>query len=105
MLEQGGDYFCEGQPAWGEGGQAALGREPGLSGGPSRRPVGGDTALNDYLNWPGLGQVCCVERIRKKGRETVELAIACRRNGRMRPGCWRYGGDTLKTAALAGHGQ
>ena len=34
-------------------------------------------ALNEYLDWPGLGQVCCVERIRRrKGRETVERAYA-----------------------------
>ena len=34
-------------------------------------------ALNGYLDWPGLGQVCCVERTRRrKGRETVERAYA-----------------------------
>ncbi len=35
------------------------------------------THLNGYLDWPGLGQVCCVERTRRhKGRETVERAYA-----------------------------
>ena len=33
------------------------------------------TALNEYLDWPGQGQVCCVERVRRhKGKETVERA-------------------------------
>ncbi len=32
-------------------------------------------ALNEYLDWPGLGQVCRVERTRRdKGKETVERA-------------------------------
>ena len=35
------------------------------------------TTLNGYLDWPGLGQVCCVERVRRhRGRETVERAYA-----------------------------
>ena len=34
-------------------------------------------ALNQNLDWPGLGQVCCVERTRwRKGKETVERAYA-----------------------------
>ena len=33
--------------------------------------------LNEYLDWLGLGQVCCVERTRRrKGKETVERAYA-----------------------------
>ena len=35
------------------------------------------TALNDYLDWPGLGQVCCVEGTRRgRGKETMERAYA-----------------------------
>ena len=46
-----------------------------------RRRLWASTALNDYLNdyldWPGLAQVCCVERTRRhKGKETVERAYA-----------------------------
>ena len=34
-------------------------------------------ALNEYLEWPELGQVCCVERTRRhKGKETVDLSLA-----------------------------
>ena len=42
-----------------------------------RRRLWTSTALNEYLDWPGLGQVCCVERVRRhRGRETVERAYA-----------------------------
>ena len=42
-----------------------------------RRRLWTSTALNGYLDWPGLGQVCCVERTRRrKGKETVERAYA-----------------------------
>ena len=42
-----------------------------------RRQLWTSTALNHYLDWPGQGQVCCVERTRKhKGRETVEPSYA-----------------------------
>ena len=35
------------------------------------------TALTDYLDWPGLQQVCCLERTRTEGgRTTVETAYA-----------------------------
>ena len=35
------------------------------------------TALNEYLDWPGLAQICCVERVRRhKGKEPVERAYA-----------------------------
>ena len=44
-----------------------------------RRRLWASTALKEYLDWPGLGQVCCVERtLRRKGRETVERADAAR---------------------------
>ena len=33
--------------------------------------------MNGYLDWPGLGQVCCVERTRRdKGKESGERAYA-----------------------------
>ena len=42
-----------------------------------RRTLWASAALNGYLHWPGLGQVCCVERRRRrKGRETVERVYA-----------------------------
>ncbi len=35
------------------------------------------TALTDYLDWPGLQQVCCLERTRtERGTTTVETAYA-----------------------------
>ena len=118
VLEQGGDYFWGlkdnqpgvkeavnllfEQPPWGESFVEAC--QEGRHGDRwERRRLWASTALNDYLNWPGLGQVCCVERIRRQRavRRWSEPtpSPACRRNGRMRPGCWRYGGDTggLKT--------
>ena len=42
-----------------------------------RRQLWASAALNEYLDWPGLGQVCSVERTRRRrGRETVERAYA-----------------------------
>ena len=42
-----------------------------------RRSLWASRALNDYLDWPGLRQVCCVERTRRhKGRVTVERVYA-----------------------------
>ena len=92
MLEQGGDYFWVlkdnqpgvkeavsllfEQPPWGESFAGAC--QEGRHGDRwERRRLWASTALNDYLDWLGLGQVCCVERTRRhKGRETVEQAYA-----------------------------
>ena len=42
-----------------------------------RRRLWASAALNEYLDWLGLGQVCCLERVRRqKGKETVERAYA-----------------------------
>ena len=42
-----------------------------------RRRLRASSALNGYLEWPSLGQVCCMERTRiRKGTRTVELAYA-----------------------------
>ena len=42
-----------------------------------RRTLWASTALNHYLDWPGLGQVCCVERTRwHKGKRTADLSFA-----------------------------
>ena len=42
-----------------------------------RRRLWASTALNEYLDWPGLAQVCCVERVRRhKRKEPVERAYA-----------------------------
>jgi hypothetical protein len=41
------------------------------------RTIRTTTRLNDYLDWPGVGQVCQVERVVKKGGVvTREVAYA-----------------------------
>ena len=77
VVEQGGDYFWmlkDNQPGvreavsplfdrlpWGE--SFAEASQEGRRGDRwERRHPRASTALNDYLDWPGLGQVCCVER-------------------------------------------
>ena len=92
VLEQGGDYFWAlkdnqpgvkeavsllfEQPPWGESFDYAC-REGRHGDRWERRRLWTSTALNEYLDWPGLGQVCCVERVRRhRGRETVEWAYA-----------------------------
>ena len=64
------------QPPWGE--SFAYTCQEGRRGDRwERRRLWASAALNDYLGWPGLGQVCCVERTRRhKGRDTVERAYA-----------------------------
>ncbi len=64
------------QPPWGE--SFAYECQEGRHGDRwERRRLWASTALNDYLDWPGLAQVCCVERTRwHRGKETVELAYA-----------------------------
>ena len=92
VLERGGDYFWAlkdnqpstreavsllfEQPPWGE--SFAEASQEGRHGDRwEKRRLWASTALNEYLNWPGLRQVCCVERTRRhKGRETVERAYA-----------------------------
>ena len=92
ILEQGGDYFWAlknnqpgmreavsllfEQPPWGE--HFAQASQEGRHGDRwEHRRLWASTAMNDYLDWPGLGQVCCVERVRRhKGKETVERAYA-----------------------------
>ena len=92
VLDLGGDYFwaLKGnqpstkeavsllfeQPPWGE--SFAHASQEGRRGDRwERRRLWASTALNEYLGWPGLGQVCCVERVRRhKGKETVERAWA-----------------------------
>ena len=52
-----------------------------------RRRLSASAAPNGYLDWPGLGQVCCVERTRWcKGKETVERTR------------WRKGKETVERA-------
>ena len=92
VLEQGGDYFWAlkdnqpgvkeavsllfEQPPWGESFDYAC-REGRHGDRWERRLLWTSTALNEYLDWPGLGQVCCEERVRRhRGRETVEWAYA-----------------------------
>ena len=92
VLEQGGDYFWVlkdnqpwvkdavsllfEQPLWGESFGEAF--QEGCCGDRwERRRLWASTALNGYLDWPGVGQVCCVERTRRhKSRESVERAYA-----------------------------
>ena len=92
VLEQGGDYFWalkDNQPSMREavsllfeqpprGESFAEASQEGRRGDRwEKRRLWASTALNEYLDWPGLGQVCCVERTRRhKGRETVERAYA-----------------------------
>ena len=92
LVEQGGDYFWvvkDNQPAlraavcllfaeppWGEEFQVAqqVGRHGDRQ---ERRRLQASSALNDYLDWPYLGQVCCVERSRsRKGIKSEETAYA-----------------------------
>ncbi len=92
VVEQGGDYFWvvkDNQPAlraavsllfaeppWGEEFQVAqqVGRHGDRQ---ERRRLQASTALNDYLDWPHIGQVCCVERTRsRKGTKSEESAYA-----------------------------
>ena len=92
VQEQGGDYFWtlkDNQPGvkeavsllfehppWGESFTYAC-REGNRGDRWERRRLWASTALNEYLDWPGLGQVCCVERTRRrKDKETVERAYA-----------------------------
>lgn len=92
VVEQGGDYFWVvkdnqptlradiallfAQPPWGE--EFATVTEQGRHG--DRREVRklwASTALNEYLDWPYVQQVCCVERrITRKGVTREETAYA-----------------------------
>ena len=64
------------QPPWGESFDYVC-REGRRGDRWERRRLWASTALNQHLDWPGLGQVCCVERTRRrKGKETVERAYA-----------------------------
>ena len=111
VLEQGGDYFWAlkdnqpgmreavsllfEQPPWGESFAEAC--QEGRRGDRwERRRLRAPAVLNEYLDWPGLGQVCCMERTRRhKGRETVERAYAItsltveRADGARLLGIWR----------------
>ena len=92
VVEQGGSYlwvlkdnqptvkeavsllFAE--PPWGE--EFSKAGQRGRHGDrQERRRLRASSALNGYLEWPCLGQVCCMERTRiRKGTRTVELAYA-----------------------------
>jgi len=92
VLEQGGDYFWVlkdnqpgvkeavsllfAEPPWGE--SFAVATQEGRHGDRwEKRRLWASAALNGYLDWPGLGQVCCVERRRRrKGKETLERVYA-----------------------------
>ena len=80
VLEQGGDYFWAlkdnqpgvkeavsllfEQPPWGERFAEAC-QEGRHEDGWEHRRIWASAALNEYLDWPGLGQVCCLERTRR----------------------------------------
>ncbi len=92
VVEQGGDYFWvvkDNQPflrsaidllfavpPWGE--EFATATEQGRHGDRwEQRKLRAATALNDYLDWPSLQQVCCVEReVIRKGITRKEMAYA-----------------------------
>ena len=79
VLERGEDYFwilkanqpgmkeavrlLFEQPPWGESFDY-LCREGRRGDCRERRRLWASAALNGYLDWPGLGQVCCIERTR-----------------------------------------
>lgn len=92
VVEQGGDYFWVvkanqptlraaialvfAEPPWGE--ELGVARQRGRHGDRrEERQLWSTTALNDYLDWPYLGQVCCVERTRtRKGVTSRETNYA-----------------------------
>ena len=92
VVEQGGDYFWGVQdnqpglradiallfaePPWGE--ELAAATEGGRHGDRwEERTWWSSTALSEYLEWPHLRQVCCVERqVTRKGAARKELACA-----------------------------
>lgn len=92
VVKGGGDYFWVikdnqpglkeavsllfAQPPWGE--QFLEAKQAGSHGDRQEsRWLRTSTALNHYLEWPNLGQVCCLERTRtRKGVKSVERAYA-----------------------------
>jgi predicted transposase YbfD/YdcC len=92
VVEGGGDYFWVvkdnqptlreaiallfADPPWGE--EFSVAQQVGRHGDrKEERQLRSSTALNDYLDWPYLGQVCCVKRRRRrKGKTQVETAYA-----------------------------
>jgi predicted transposase YbfD/YdcC len=92
VVEQGGDYFWVlkdnqptvraavallfAEPPWGEEFQVA--QQTGRHGDRQEgRRLRASAALNHYLDWPYLGQVCCMERTRsRKGVKAEETAYA-----------------------------
>lgn len=90
VVEQGGNYLWAlkanqplvkaavallfAPPPWGE--ELAQAGQQGRHGDRQEgRWLRASTALNDYLEWPYLGQVCCLERTRcPKGVKSVERA-------------------------------
>ena len=92
VVEQGGSYLWVlkdnqptvkeavsllfADPPWGEEFPRA-GQRGNHGGRRERRRLRASSALNGYLEWPYLGQVCCMERTRvHKGVKSVELAYA-----------------------------
>lgn len=92
VVAQGGDYFWVvkdnqptlggdiallfGEPPWGEA--FATATEQGRHGDRQEvRKLWASTALNEYLDWPHVPQVCCVERkVTRKGVTRGETAYA-----------------------------
>ena len=81
VVEQGGDYFWVvkgnqptlqeaiallfAQPPWGE--EFGMTRQVSRHGDrQEQRQLWRSTALNEYLDWPYLGQVCCIQRTRTR---------------------------------------
>ena len=92
VVEQGGSYLWVvkdnqprvkeavsllfAHPPWGEKFSKAAQRDS-HGGRREQRRLLASSALNGYLEWPRLGQVCCMERTRvRKGGRTVERAYA-----------------------------
>jgi predicted transposase YbfD/YdcC len=111
VVEQGGDYFWVvkdnqprlkadlallfEEPPWGE--ELATFVEYGKHGGRVEiRQLWASTALNDYLDWPYVRQVCCVERsvtLRGVTQQETSYAITSlspkKANARRSLGIWR----------------
>jgi hypothetical protein len=71
------------------------------------RQLWASTALNNYLDWPYLGQVCCVERTRRRKGVTEQktsyaITSLSREKGRALClfGLWRGAGKSKTRATM-----
>jgi hypothetical protein len=122
VVEQGGDYLwvvkdnqptlCAAlallftQPPWGE--EFEVTQQAERHGDRQEgRQLWASTALNNYLDWPYLGQVCCVERTRRRKGVTEQktsyaITSLSREKGRALClfGLWRGAGKSKTRATM-----